>query len=66
MEEKTPFEKAIITLLEAVEVGRQKGAYSFKECAIIGGAIEFFTTKPEEKPEEVKPEGPVLQAEVIK
>jgi hypothetical protein len=65
MEEKTPFEKALITLLEAVEVGRQKGAYSFKECVIIGGAIEFFTSKPEDKTE-VSFESPSLEAEVIK
>lgn len=59
--QKSPVEMAIGTLIEAAEVAREKGAFTFAQASIINQAILFFTTPqaPVEEPVEEKPE-PVI------
>jgi hypothetical protein len=44
--QKTPLEVAINILLEAAEIGRLKGAYTFQESSIINEQIIYLTTPP--------------------
>lgn len=57
--QKSPLELAIGTLIEAAEVAREKGAFTFPQASIINQAILFFTTPqaaPEVTEEEELPE----------
>jgi hypothetical protein len=48
--ERTPFENAVSTLINAVIVGQSKGAYSLEEASVINWAIKEITSpKPVEK-----------------
>jgi hypothetical protein len=61
--QQSPLEVAINVLIQAVEVGREKGAYTFAQSAIINEQLTFLTTKPEGAPQEGPQEAP--EAEFI-
>lgn len=53
--QKSPLELAIGTLIEAAEVAREKGAFTFPQASIINQAILFFSI-PQAPVEEPLPE----------